>query len=272
MGTWGTAIFSDDTAADVRDQYKMLVAYDYSDEEADKLTKNEFFKEFNPKTDEDEEKVFWLALALAKWQTGRLDEETKNKAIEIIENGGDLERWDEEDKATYKKRVKVLEELKQKLCSPQPPRKKVSKPPGRRCPWKKGDLLAFRIDDKKLLGSPFYNKYILIRVAEITKSPVCYFLKDLDYYESCHVILYGWVGDEIPDKSIADELEIIPLHHCFIARKLLWESPKKSKSHITVIGNDPYFKGYDSITFTDSGSSPVPSFTISLPWRLKDYL
>lgn len=36
MGTWGTAIFSDDVAEDVRDEYKLLIAYEYSDEDATK--------------------------------------------------------------------------------------------------------------------------------------------------------------------------------------------------------------------------------------------
>ena len=35
MGVWGTAIFSDDTACDIRDEYSALLISGISDEEAE---------------------------------------------------------------------------------------------------------------------------------------------------------------------------------------------------------------------------------------------
>lgn len=274
MGTWGTAIFSDDVAEDIRYEYKLLIAYNYSDENATKIVKDLFYKEYNPKTDEDDEQVFWMALALTKWNCGRLDEETKAKALEILNNGGDLSRWKCEGKSLYNKRKRVLDELKEKLQSPQPAIKKVAKPPDRRSPWKLGDLLAFKIVYEKLIDSPLYGKYVLLRVSEIRRVPVCHFKKDLDYYEDCYVSLYNWVGDEIPDKSIVSNLEFVNFNPKIIpefnADKLLWESSKERKAHITVIDNDPKFKGYDNILCC-AGSYPTPAFTLKIARIFKDY-
>ncbi|MFJ7828497.1 hypothetical protein [Psychrobacillus sp. NPDC096623] len=50
----------------------------------------------------------------------------KDKAIEIIDNGVDLERR-EEDPKLMKKREAVLLKLKEQLNSPQPQAKKVPK-------------------------------------------------------------------------------------------------------------------------------------------------
>lgn len=272
MGTWGTAIFSDDVAEDVRDEYKLLIAYEYSDEDATKMVKDLFYEEYNPKTDEDDEIIFWLSLALTKWNCGRLDNETKAKALEILNNGGDLLRWKCEGKSLYNKRKKVLEDLQQRLLSQQPALKKVSKPLDRRCPWKFGDLLAFRILHEKLINSPLYDKYVLLRVSKIIRKPVCHFLDNLDYYERCCLSLYNWVGDEIPDKNIIADLTFVNFcpndRNMLNAVNVLWESPKERKAHVTVIDNDPNFKGCDNILYSD-GSSPTPAFTLEIARRLE---
>ncbi|WP_230504969.1 hypothetical protein [Sutcliffiella rhizosphaerae] len=62
--------------------------------------------------------------ALIQWKLGRLQEEIKNKALQIIDRGNDLEHW-EEDPKLKKKRETVLLQLKGQLNSPQPQAKKV---------------------------------------------------------------------------------------------------------------------------------------------------
>jgi len=41
------------------------------------------------------EPLFWLALALAQWKLGRLDDETRRNALAIIDSGKEIERWRE---------------------------------------------------------------------------------------------------------------------------------------------------------------------------------
>lgn len=64
MGTWGVAIFSDDAAADVRDEWRGYLGEGLSGQQAtDKLLKSWSASLDDP----DDGPVFWLALAAAQW-------------------------------------------------------------------------------------------------------------------------------------------------------------------------------------------------------------
>lgn len=68
--------------------------------------------------DDEDEPVFWFALALAEGEKGRLSDFVKDKAIWLINQGGDLERWDTADnQKNYKKRKKVIEDLYEKFLT-----------------------------------------------------------------------------------------------------------------------------------------------------------
>lgn len=121
MGAWGVAILSDDIAEDVSFRYKDLLGDTYSNEKASRIV----IEEFQNELDNDEITVFWLSFALIQWKLGRFQEEVKYKALQIIESGTDLERWEEDPK--LKKREAVLIKLKEQLYSPQPQAKKVPK-------------------------------------------------------------------------------------------------------------------------------------------------
>jgi hypothetical protein len=100
MGTWGTAIFSDDLASDLKEDFRDLISDGFSSSEAvEKL-----LLEYQPTGDPDEEPVFWLALALTQWKLGRLEERTKLKAISIIDNQNDLKRWEDSKDQKKEKR------------------------------------------------------------------------------------------------------------------------------------------------------------------------
>ena len=66
MGTWGIALFSDDLAADVRDDFKELLGDGYSPAEATDILIRQYKDVLD---DEDESPVFWLALAATQWKT-----------------------------------------------------------------------------------------------------------------------------------------------------------------------------------------------------------
>ena len=121
MGAWGTAIFSDDIAADVRDDFKDKIAAGKTPLDAtnEMIAENQAILE-----DNDDASVFWLSLAAAQWKLGRLVDFVKQKAIEIIDNGQELERW-REDLKQLKQRKLVLEKLKIQLNSEQPAPKKI---------------------------------------------------------------------------------------------------------------------------------------------------
>jgi hypothetical protein len=153
MGTFGTAIFSEDFACDIRDEFKELIGDGMTSEEA-----TEFLIASNSDSisDEDEASVFWLSLAAIQWNTGRLLENVKQKAIEIIDLGSDLKRWQVPgDENLIRKRQKELAKLKERLLSPQPAQKKITKAYKEFTPFEVGDVFSYAHSS---------GKYALFRV------------------------------------------------------------------------------------------------------------
>lgn len=140
MGAWGVAIFSDDLATDVRDDFRDLIGEGLSATQAvDKLLV-EYASSAN---DVDEESVFWIALALTQWKLGRLEARSKEQALRMIESGQDLRRW--QDTKLNKKRIAVLEEARQQLLSPPPSPKKVRRAIKNANDWLVGEVIGFQL-------------------------------------------------------------------------------------------------------------------------------
>ena len=74
MGTFGTTIFSDDFACDIRDELKEFIGDGITPEQATSQLRNEYSDSLK---DDDEASVFWLALAATQWKTGRLLDNVK---------------------------------------------------------------------------------------------------------------------------------------------------------------------------------------------------
>jgi hypothetical protein len=140
MGVSGTAIFSDDTACDVRDEYRDHVGDGLTGPEAT----DAILQDWENQVDEQEMGVVWLALAATQWKCGRLEERVKQQALRIIDSGSDLERW-EDDQKLIKKRKAALEKLRQQLLVPQPPVRRIAKRYRESCDWKLGELIAYRL-------------------------------------------------------------------------------------------------------------------------------
>lgn len=144
MGAWGTAIFSDDTAADTRDAFTDLVAEGLKPEEAtDRLVA----ESAEILEDEDEACVFWLALAATQWMLGRLMDSVRDRAIEMIESGTDLLRWKDSPQAEINQRKKHLDQLRAQLLSPQPKPKKLKPRVKSSTDFQQGDVASFRLDE-----------------------------------------------------------------------------------------------------------------------------
>ncbi|EJR26152.1 hypothetical protein IIG_05474 [Bacillus cereus VD048] len=108
MGAWGVAILSDDIAKDIQLIYKDLLGNEYSNEEASRIV----IEEYQTELDDEEIIVFWLAFACIQWKLGRLQENVKLEALQIIESGADLSRWEDEPKLQRKREV-VLNKLRE---------------------------------------------------------------------------------------------------------------------------------------------------------------
>lgn len=165
MGAWGPKLYQDDIAQDVRDTYKDRLRRGKKTKEITEELIEEYSDEIE---DVDDGPIFWFALADIQWDYGRLLPEVKENAIKWIEDGSDIRRWEEEGTAKeVKVRKEVLEQLKHKLESPMPEKKKVSQYRLYKCQWKIGDVYAYKMDSEYAKEKGFYNKYIyFVKVGE----------------------------------------------------------------------------------------------------------
>ena len=115
MGTWGPKLYQDDLAEDVRDYYKDQL---HRGKKGIDITQELLVQYQIVISDSEEASVFWFALAISEWKKGRLSRFVQEKALYFLENGKDLERWNSKgNEKNYKKRKKVLDELKRTILS-----------------------------------------------------------------------------------------------------------------------------------------------------------
>lgn len=169
MGTWGTKLYQDDVTSDVRSYYQKAI----------KKTKNgalatdELLKAFSSELDDhDDAPLVWFALADTQWDYGRLEGFVKEKALYYLEEGTDLSRWNNESPKDLEKRKGVLDKLKEKLLSPQPPEKKIAETKHYRCQWKIGDVYAYPLVSDYAKEKGLEGRYFLFhKIDECTWYP-----------------------------------------------------------------------------------------------------
>ncbi|WP_055324461.1 hypothetical protein [Ralstonia solanacearum] len=187
MGTTGTALFSDDVASDVRHDFVDLLRRGLAPEEAVDILKKDWAESI---ADTDDGPTFWLALAATEWVYGCLDEEVKQKVLEVIDNGDGMTRW---SGAALVRRRGVLAALRAQLLSPQPklkrPRKqKVVEPPPKHevaAPDGLGKAVAFSVP-----GAAFMQVY-LERLVGASRGGGSIFVAECGYDEVDLVWLHG---------------------------------------------------------------------------------
>jgi hypothetical protein len=80
----------------------------------------------------------------------------RETALDILDRGGDVARWEEEDAGLAKQRQHVLERLRTKLTGPQPAPKRLKRPVPHG--------VAFDVGDAVLLRSPGGKRAIVVVV------------------------------------------------------------------------------------------------------------
>ena len=185
MGIIGTGLFDDDRAADVRGEYRDLIADGTLGFEATDIVIQE---NQSALADPDEAPVFWLALAAAQWECGRLEDRVRDEAVAVLNNGTDLARWEYDPKLVSQRR-RVLERLRARLASPQPREKRIRQRYRDTCDWEVGEVIAYRLRTGQM---------VLFRiVGHITypgTSPICELL--------------DWIGFEPPEKNALKRLSV----------------------------------------------------------------
>lgn len=160
MGTWGPKLYQDDLAEDIRDYYKDQLHRGKTGKE---ITQELIVQNEDAISDPDDAPIFWFALADTQWNLGRLEGFVREQALHHIPDGHDVRRWEAEDSQEAKTRAKALENLRQKLLSPQPPEKKMAQYKIYRCQWKIGDVYAYRLESDLAKERGLYGRYFLIQ-------------------------------------------------------------------------------------------------------------
>ncbi len=111
MGALGTGIFQDDTACDIRDEYRDLIGNGASGTDATRQILKSYASAI---ADPDESGVVWLSLAATQWKLGRLEPEILSKALEVIDSGIGLNRWTPDTK-DFAKREAALAKLRTEI-------------------------------------------------------------------------------------------------------------------------------------------------------------
>ena len=147
MGSWGVGVFADDLAADVRAGWREALLAGVEAREATRTA----LSRHRPVGDADDA-VFWIALAAAQHETGRLAPEVRDRALAMIEGDVGLDVYDEAGRGA--RRRAVLARLAERLRGPQPAPKRLRGPraidPGVRV----GDVVRVRGADGTE-GTPF---------------------------------------------------------------------------------------------------------------------
>lgn len=126
MGAWSESITGNDTAQDLRSEYQVAFYY-YNDVDTALRKINDYVRNVGiDESDESEWCDYYYSLADFMWSKGILTDAVKNETVRLIDSGFGLEIWEDAGKKTLEKRKKVLKAFRDKIMSPQPPKKKIS--------------------------------------------------------------------------------------------------------------------------------------------------
>ncbi|HSI38532.1 MAG TPA: hypothetical protein VK946_05625 [Methylotenera sp.] len=202
MGAWGTALYSDDTTCDVRDEFKDHLEKGLSHSAAERATLESFEDVLS---DHQVECLVYFALAETEWKYGCLSDAVKEQALSLLSKGGDIKYWESDNPAEAKARAKALTNLNVRLLSPQPPLKMVKlksqRPPKKQLDCPIGSLFELPLPD----GNIGILKFAGLRIVGASEEAV--------------FRLLPWKGKTLPSLSllegISEEAVTICKHHEF---------------------------------------------------------
>lgn len=130
MGTWGTGLYSDDTACEIRDEFKAHLENGLSHSAAENAILGRFA---DVVSNHQIACLLYFALADTEWKFGCLSDHVRLKTLALLEDGGDIKYWEEDSPSDVKARAQTLRKLSIRLATEHPALKqvkvKVHKPP-----------------------------------------------------------------------------------------------------------------------------------------------
>lgn len=149
MGFWNVGFWENDTALDVKEDFKKYYKFGADDNEAIEYV----IKKTIPINDKWDGPIVLMVLAYELWKCGRLTDEWINRAKEAAKK--DLENWKTEtDKETFMLRKTVLDEFIMTISKPQCCPKVIKRsaiPLAFKNVWKRGDVFAVKNTKKYIM-------------------------------------------------------------------------------------------------------------------------
>ena len=279
MGTWNTSVTGNDTAKDLYIEYTAAF-YKFDVEEALKRIDSYIRTEMFDESDEEEWCNYIYSLADFMWKKGILTDSIRKKAIEMIDSGFGLELWQEAGQKTFDSRKKKLTEFKEKLLSPQPPKKKIKPNVHTERIFDDGDIIAVQLqtsgkpytekDSKPISEEDFHNfdgKYVLMQLVNCYASWTSSIVPEVKDYWACFRLFDG-IYDTVPN-----DVDLLSLKDALI------HQGQKISSIFTCESNMFYFKrrNYkvicnrkDLLSGLDTNSKNSIFWGINKPWSNPD--
>lgn len=164
MGTWGTKLYDNDCALDIKDAFRELTDSGMSPENAIVQIEDEFQDMLEDPMDG------WIAKAVMAdlmWKNGCLDEGRKAVVLEWLEKGGDLNEWENAPLRSANARKRNLERFREQLLSPMPNKKTSKKAPGirrKQWHWEPEQVYALPLTSAKAIAMGLEKEYALFYI------------------------------------------------------------------------------------------------------------
>jgi hypothetical protein len=218
MGTWGTAISSNDTFADIYGDF-----FDLYNEglEVSEISKKLISDNQETVDDPDDSNNFWFALAKAQWECKQLESAIFDRVKKIIESGADLDVWRqlESNEKDIKKRKVVLEKFLTDIQTERPKPKSRKKKVIRQPVFEKGDCITFKLENGNYGGA-------LVLEA----------IRDTEY--GLNLIAATRISQKNkPVKSDFENAEVLVLNFANHKDKInvLWYNPIRHKQYVNLV-------------------------------------
>ena len=158
MGVFSPSIYGNDLAEDLKGEYSVAFAY-YDVDKALEVIEDYVSKEYDL-SDEYELCDYVYSLADFMWKKGILTEGLKQRALYLIDNNAALGEWEKAGKKEFNARLKVLKELKDRLLSSLPPKKKIIIKYYTKPIFEVGNVIVFKLKTLDKIYDPMLNLFL----------------------------------------------------------------------------------------------------------------
>ncbi len=148
-------------------------------------------------------------------ETGRLETRTKEMALQLIDDGTDLARWD--DPRNRAKREVVLAKTRAELLSVSPPARRIPRSIKEANDWQIGEAIGFQL---------LSGKWTVFRV-------IGHHTDKGGRFAVCELL--NWVDEGLPQQEMVSQLPIRTENSSKGISQFLFQEPRKKKDQARMV-------------------------------------